>query len=707
MTVIDNSKIPLNAIKVCKILTSKHKEAYLVGGCVRDLILGLEPHDFDIATNASPIEVQEIFKTPVGEKYPKTYPTGIEHGTITVALGPNAEKDHFEVTTYRSEGKYSDGRRPEKVYFEQDIGEDLKRRDLTINAMAYDPINNKIIDPYGGIADLEHKTVRAVGSADERFKEDGLRSMRAARFAAKFGFTLDPDTKNAIKNNLDILAKVSKERIRDEIVKTLKTNDPSGGIKVLLDTGIINLLSDRLSSNPRLLENISKLNICSKDGNLRLAALFYGMNVADVNSVMKELKFSNDECLNVQLLLDSIYQFEKISNKNEINNILLKLKSIKKDSKDSIEDIKLWESSTLKDIIDLGKCLGVANIEMLGQAKSPISMKEMNFTGADLQTLGVPPGKIFGSILKDLHTEIVNGLLENDKRILIERALQLFESSKKQAKRTNRLIMLKIAAGENFWTLSPEDRTKFLKNIYDFGELGKFEAGELPYIKNMVDVPAGPILHHPEGNQAIHNWLVYNESRKLSQDPKDWFAAALHDLGKVKTDPKTWPKQHGHEQAGVKPVEELSSLLHAPEDWKDVARLMAEHHLKGHTAKELRPSTLSNFFSLFKNEEDFNTFLNTINADYKGRWKNEVYDHPNIPFLKEKRINWLNKPNKIELNKLNKIELNVSAQELMKELNIPGGPKLGQIISALKKYIEENPSLNEKNKLLDEARKLL
>jgi len=255
----------------------------------------------------------------------------------------------------------------------------------------------------------------------------------------------------------------------------------------------------------------------------------------------------------------------------------------------------------------------------------------------------------------------------------------------------------------NFWDLSPDEKTKQLKNVYDFGPVGKYAAGELPHIKDMVDVPAGPAEHHPELNQAIHNWMVYEQSRKLSDDPRDWFAASLHDLGKVHTNKDIWPKQHGHEGAGVKPVEELSDHLNVPEDWKDVAKIVAKHHLKGHTAKELNPKTLRKFFNLFKNEKDFQTFLNATEADHKGRGGKENDPHPHLDYLSSKRQEHLSIPEPMQPSKT---QLTLSTPDLMKELNI-SGPKVGEIVKKLKKLVDSNPEINEPNILLDAAKRLM
>lgn len=207
-------KLPEKVIYIINELQFYGYEAYAVGGCVRDSILAKDPDDWDITTSAQPHQVKRIFK--------RTVDTGIEHGTVTVLL----DKDMFEVTTYRIDGKYEDGRHPKEVTFTASLEEDLKRRDFTINAMAY---NDKegLIDLYGGMHDLQRKVIRCVGKPEERFTEDALRMMRAVRFAAQLGFSIDPDTAKAILELAPSLERISAERIQVETVKLMTSRYPS------------------------------------------------------------------------------------------------------------------------------------------------------------------------------------------------------------------------------------------------------------------------------------------------------------------------------------------------------------------------------------------------------------------------------------------------------------------------------------------------
>lgn len=236
--------VPSDVVALCTKLRDGGFEAWLVGGAVRDLLRGASAKDFDLATSAQPADVARIF----GRK--RTIPTGEKHGTVTVLTERDGEKEHVEVTTYRGEGAYSDGRRPDAVVFVRTLDEDLQRRDFTMNAIAYDPIGDAIVDPYGGRRDLEARLIRAVGDPLERFCEDGLRAMRAVRFAAQLEFAIEAATERAIPDALDVFRKVSAERVRDELVKILSANKPSIGLELMRTTGLIGVVI------PELLEGV-------------------------------------------------------------------------------------------------------------------------------------------------------------------------------------------------------------------------------------------------------------------------------------------------------------------------------------------------------------------------------------------------------------------------------------------------------------------
>lgn len=224
-TILD--RVPQPVIALCQRLQRRGFATYLVGGGVRDLLAGREAKDWDVATAAPPQEVQRSFR--------RTLPTGLRHGTITVLL----EDGHsVEVTTFRGEEGYSDGRHPDRVVFGVDLATDLQRRDFTINAMALDPVSGVVVDPHHGRADLAAGVIRAVGDARERFAEDGLRPLRALRFATTLAFALDPATLAAIPPVLPVFLRVSGERVRDELFKLLAAAAPGRGLTILWQTGL-------------------------------------------------------------------------------------------------------------------------------------------------------------------------------------------------------------------------------------------------------------------------------------------------------------------------------------------------------------------------------------------------------------------------------------------------------------------------------------
>jgi tRNA nucleotidyltransferase (CCA-adding enzyme) len=225
-------------LEICKELRNAGERAWVVGGCVRDTLRGQRVNDWDVATTALPEKVRRTF--------PRVIPTGIDHGTVTVLWKGGA----YEVTTLRGEGAYTDGRRPDSVVFVEDIDRDLARRDFTVNAIAYDPVDGQVADPFNGLADMRNKVLRAVGEPKERFREDGLRILRGARFVATLEFELDKTTEAAFRGALDTFRKVSPERVREEWLKTMKASTPSRAFEVMRRTGILEV------TYPELLEQV-------------------------------------------------------------------------------------------------------------------------------------------------------------------------------------------------------------------------------------------------------------------------------------------------------------------------------------------------------------------------------------------------------------------------------------------------------------------
>jgi tRNA nucleotidyltransferase (CCA-adding enzyme) len=247
----DSTLVPADVLAVLQGLRAAGKQAWLAGGAVRDLVALAEglpapgpPQDFDVATDALPEQVQKLF--------PRTVPTGVQHGTVTVLSGERK----VEVTTFRGEGPYLDGRRPSSVKFLGDIDGDLARRDFTVNAIAWDPLDGKLRDPFDGVRDLRRRRLRAVGDPLDRFREDGLRPLRAVRFACTLRLALEPRTRRAIGQSLDVFAKVAQERVRDELVKLLlRGAPPSRGLRLLLSTGLLDRIAPELREGVGFAQN--------------------------------------------------------------------------------------------------------------------------------------------------------------------------------------------------------------------------------------------------------------------------------------------------------------------------------------------------------------------------------------------------------------------------------------------------------------------
>jgi tRNA nucleotidyltransferase (CCA-adding enzyme) len=397
------------AFEVCRALSNEGYQAYIVGGCVRDLLLGLPPKDWDITTDATPEEVMRLF--------PKTLPTGLQHGTVTVCMGHGVE-NHFEVTTFRIEGEYTDGRRPEEVFFVLNVEQDLARRDLTINAIAYDPIAERLVDPYNGIMDLHEGIVRAVGNPGARFREDGLRIMRAARFAARFGYALDAETFNAMRDNIDTLKKVSKERIQDELCKILMTENPSFGLQLLERSGALAVACPYLCSRPPFLHFLPHQDDCCGALETRLAFLY--ANCTPTNAVQEELmnlKFSNKEIKRVIFLHQLLDRYNLFVQKN--NDLAYKsfMAVVKNHSPDP------WEY-TFEQFIQLLEPLGFLAKEQFEQFEgvTVLTRREMVLNGDDLLAIGVKPGPDIKRILDDCYLEVLRNPEHNTKSFLLDYA---------------------------------------------------------------------------------------------------------------------------------------------------------------------------------------------------------------------------------------------------------------------------------------------
>lgn len=373
-------KIPDYVKKVVDTLNKNGFEAFVVGGAVRDAMLGESPDDWDVTTNAVAQQTKECFD--------RHFDTGIKHGTITVIM----DKKPVEVTTYRIDGKYRDNRRPETVYFTGDIKEDLKRRDFTINAMAYND-SVGLVDLYGGGEDMKNKLIRCVGDADTRFNEDALRIMRAIRFAARLGFEIEEKTFASIKKNRNLLKNISVERIQTELVKMLETSDD---LSLFFKSGVGEVVLPEVC-----FENV-RLNVpCDKE--LKLAALLY--DVEDAGVIFKRLKFDNHTKNNVLKILEC--------SRENIGNTDYQIKKM----------LNRYGEALFEKSLVLSECYG-KNMAYCKDIFNRVKMeaylvKHLAVTGNDIIKLGIT-GTEIGRVMEKILDEVMKNPKLNSKEELLD-----------------------------------------------------------------------------------------------------------------------------------------------------------------------------------------------------------------------------------------------------------------------------------------------
>jgi len=411
------------ANEVVKILTGNGFQAYFAGGCVRDFIMGIEPVDYDIATDASPDAVMKIFQ--------RTFPIGAQFGVVLVMM----EDIPYEVTTFRRDGRYVDGRHPESVGFSKTPQDDVKRRDFTINGLMYDPLKDKVLDFVNGKEDIAKKIIRAIGDPFERFEEDKLRLMRAVRFAARFDYVIENNTLSALKYLACKITEVSAERIRDELDKIIRGKNPGKGLQMLEDTGILKyvlpevsamigveqppefhpegdvfihtkMMLDMLDKPSRmlafavLLHDVGKPKTFTRAERIRFDGhVPVGARMA--NDICRRLKFSNDDREGIVVCVENHLKFMDVKEMREA-----KLK-------------RFMQSATFVEELELHRvdCLAshgkLDNWEFCKNKLEEYSKEEIRpeplVSGNDLIELGFKPGPIFKEIL----TKVMDLQLEN------------------------------------------------------------------------------------------------------------------------------------------------------------------------------------------------------------------------------------------------------------------------------------------------------
>lgn len=380
------------ALPVLKKINEAGYEAYFVGGSVRDLLLKRHIHDVDIATSAYPAEIKQIFE--------KTIDTGIKHGTVTVLYGGES----YEITTFRTESGYQDFRRPDHVTFVQNLSEDLKRRDFTINALAMN-VDGNIVDHFDGLGDLDKRLIRAVGKAENRFHEDALRMMRAVRFMSQLQFTLEPETEQAISDNHELLSKISVERIRDEFVKMGIAPDSQKAFQIFLDTG----LSEEVPGFKGKKENLAlypQLNFSpTTEANLwALMIILLKLPNEKIAHFMRIWKNSNAM---ERQVADIVSFFDLISSRAPNNYDLYKA-----------------GLRTIVSTIDLANILGQPiNGRALVDRYEALPIKDSHDLVVDGHFLlknGIPAGPRVGLLLEEIKKAVLEGIVSNNEEAITE-----------------------------------------------------------------------------------------------------------------------------------------------------------------------------------------------------------------------------------------------------------------------------------------------
>lgn len=465
--VMDKIHIPNELRKMNSIFKAAGFDAYLVGGAVRDILLKKQASDWDIATNAHPDDVSRIFR--------KVIPTGIAHGTVTVHFMGK----QIEVTTFRADQGYSDGRHPDRIFFADSIEDDLSRRDFTMNAIAASLDDGSIIDPYNGQKDIKAGIIRTVGNPHDRFMEDGLRPVRAIRFASQLSFSIDRDTYLQISDPIVMkkISSISRERFRDELLKIIRSPLPSTGLFLMEKTGILRIFIPELAEGRGVTQtdargfhqfDVLDHNIYSCDGApqdnciVRLAALLHDVGKVRARSVTQEddpehpgekvelihfwkheiyseeiarqiltrLKFSNLETEKIcHLIREHMFFFQPEWKDSAVRRLIVR---VGKDNFDDLFALRLADnygksrqkaspdSPVVQNLMELK-----ARIEKIEEAHNALSLKDLSVNGNELIKAGIKPGRRLGLILNELFQTVLDDPGMNQKDRLLEIAKRL------------------------------------------------------------------------------------------------------------------------------------------------------------------------------------------------------------------------------------------------------------------------------------------
>ena len=443
---VPHIQVPADVERVVARLVAAGHEAYVVGGCVRDALRGVDPHDWDIATSATPDEIQKVFRHTL---YLNRF------GTVVVRQG-----DHeIEVTTYRVEADYADHRHPTSVAFTDSLHEDLSRRDFTMNAMAWRPgVNGKpgeLVDPFGGQRDLEARIVRAVGEPRERFAEDALRMLRAVRFATRLGFTIDPRTADAIRDSAPLAKELSGERVQQEVVKILEAPKPSEAFRLLSDLRLLEVICPELEiaketpQDKAVAQNVFEHSLATLDATpvddlvLRLAGLFHDIGKpatfadghfhqhefvgeATARNILRRWRFDKETVTKVtHLIRNHMFWYQSEWTPSAVRRFVRKV---------GLENIPALFALRKADNIGSGaRSPRMYALEALWErvqeeirAASAFSLKDLSIDGNDvMKELGIPPGPRVGEILNELFERVTDDPKLNTRESLLQLAREI------------------------------------------------------------------------------------------------------------------------------------------------------------------------------------------------------------------------------------------------------------------------------------------
>ncbi len=445
---MDKVPVPPQLKELSQFFTQKGFRVYLVGGAVRDIFLNKKEDDWDVATDATPEQVASLFK--------RIIPTGIEHGTVTI---PFRDK-MIECTTFRTEQGYTDGRRPDSVAYAGTIEEDLSRRDFTMNAIAVSLPDGCVIDPFDGRTDIKKGIIRTVGTASERFSEDGLRPLRAVRFASQLGFVIEDATLDAIAPALPVTARVAKERIRDELIKTLTAPVPSTGLRFMERTGLLQLILPELQAcrgvdqkglhKHDVLDHLLLSCDSCRTANLelRLAALFHDIGKPAVRaldasggytfynhetvsahiatSIMEQLRFPLKiiKCV-THLVAQHMFHYESSWTDAAVRRFIVR---VGEDSIDMLFELRFADSYAISGMVTDQTLVSEfrLRIQALIEGAHAFSLKDLQINGKDLFLLGIKSGPQTGYILKELLEAVLEDPELNSRERLIAIALEIY-----------------------------------------------------------------------------------------------------------------------------------------------------------------------------------------------------------------------------------------------------------------------------------------